>query len=328
VRVEIDGIAYGLSPYGGLISYWNETIPRLAEHFDLRLTLPTTLRATPPRIAGPNKGWQPDVCISTYFTQPNSQSPAVLVVHDLIYEDGFLSPTAAGDLVSICAKHACIEAAAQIVVPSHATFDRLSHHYPEAAARTRVIWHGVDDTLRQAPDELTMTQVDRLLGEAGVRHPFILHVGGRTGYKNIATLMEAVDYLQPHWPNLKLVSVGDQVPVVDNDGMNRGDHGVSLGFVPRPILSGLYRRAAATASASLVEGFGLPIAEAQALGCPIVCSHIPAYREIAGNDAHFFPPHDARLAADAITHALRSPRSPPTWERTWDESTIELRTLV
>ena len=136
MRVAVDGVAYGLSPYGGLISYWNETLPRLARHFDVRVSPPPRPRAAPPTIAAPDEGWVPDVCISTYFTRTSTPTPSVLVVHDLIYEDGFISPGATGDPCSVADKRACIEAAAEIVVPSHATLSRLIHHYPDAVGRT------------------------------------------------------------------------------------------------------------------------------------------------------------------------------------------------
>ena len=157
-----------------------------------------------------------------------------------------------------------------------------------------------------------MAQADRLLIRAGVGQPFVLHVDGRRNYKNFATLVDAVGSLQPNWPGLRLVVVGDEDRSTPDDVADLNGHGIAwLGFVSRPILGALYRRAAATASASLVEGFGLPVAEALALGCPIACSDIPAYR-------------DAQLAAVALERALRSPRLSSKWQRTWDESTSEL----
>ena len=54
-------------------------------------------------------------------------------------------------------------------------------------------------------------------------------------------------------------------------------------------------RHGALISASLTEGYGVPIAEAQALGVPVLCSNIPIFKEVAGNAALYFDP---RLPAD------------------------------
>lgn len=65
-------------------------------------------------------------------------------------------------------------------------------------------------------------------------------------------------------------------------------------------LVSIYKGAQAVIAPSLYEGFGLPVAEAMALGVPIHCSDIPVFREVAGERADFF---DA-LDEGSITHSL------------------------
>ena len=47
----------------------------------------------------------------------------------------------------------------------------------------------------------------------------------------------------------------------------------------------LYKRAVFSINVSLLEGFGLPVLESLAMSCPVVCSDIPAYKEIAADSA-------------------------------------------
>lgn len=54
---------------------------------------------------------------------------------------------------------------------------------------------------------------------------------------------------------------------------------------------------------SLAEGFGLPIVEADALGCPVIASDIPAHREVMGRDCTLLPPRDAGLWVNAVLAA-------------------------
>jgi glycosyltransferase involved in cell wall biosynthesis len=75
---------------------------------------------------------------------------------------------------------------------------------------------------------------------------------------------------------------------------------VRLGWRPRDQLIGLIRRSRATMFPSLAEGFGLPIAEAMTLGCPVLTSASGATAEIAGNAGLLIDPHDTNAIAAAI----------------------------
>ena len=54
------------------------------------------------------------------------------------------------------------------------------------------------------------------------------------------------------------------------------------------LLSALYNQAKAFVFPSLYEGFGLPLIESLNNNCPIVCSNIPIFKEILGDNAYFF----------------------------------------
>lgn len=61
-----------------------------------------------------------------------------------------------------------------------------------------------------------------------------------------------------------------------------------------------YAHASVTAYPSLAEGLGLPIIEAELSGCPVVCTDIPVFREVAGPETTLFSPRTGEALADAL----------------------------
>lgn len=76
---------------------------------------------------------------------------------------------------------------------------------------------------------------------------------------------------------------------------------IRLPWMPRANLIGMMRRARALLFPSLAEGFGLPVAEAMTLGCPVLTSNRGATVEVAGDAALLVDPLDLDAMARAIT---------------------------
>ena len=72
-------------------------------------------------------------------------------------------------------------------------------------------------------------------------------------------------------------------------------------------LPALFQRASALVFPSLYEGFGQPILEAMASGCPVACSNAASLPEIAGDAARLFDPLDPQAIAAATLEVLESP---------------------
>ena len=105
-------------------------------------------------------------------------------------------------------------------------------------------------------------------------------------HKNHARLFEAFARLRARRPNLRLVLTGE------------GEYGAlpagveARGRVSRDELVRLYQGAAALVFPSLYEGFGMPVLEAMACGCPVACSNVTSLPEVAGDAARLFDPRD------------------------------------
>ena len=160
---------------------------------------------------------------------------------------------------------------------------------------------------------------------------FLLAVAQHRRNKNLALLLRsfhrllAMDLL-PH--TARLVIVGMQGPETAHlhalaqylDVFARVDF---LEGLSEAELQWCYRHCAALVAPSFIEGFGLPVAEAQLAGCRVVCSDIPAHRELAGPQVRFvgLPGNDknehathndaAHELSMAIADALLHPKPAP-----------------
>jgi glycosyltransferase involved in cell wall biosynthesis len=138
------------------------------------------------------------------------------------------------------------------------------------------------------------------------------------GPKAAGEYVLAVGTLEPR-KNLKRIAaaVDGELRVVGATGWG-GVHPPSdvtwLGEVDDAELAALYRGARCLVYASLYEGFGIPVAEALACGCPVVTSRDSAMAEFAGCDATYVDPYDVDAIRDGIAHAFApTPRRVASW---------------
>lgn len=134
---------------------------------------------------------------------------------------------------------------------------------------------------------------------------FLLNIGGGQWYKNRPGLLDLYAALRARWPAApRLVLVGKPLDAaLQRSAAEFGAELVHLGRVDGPQLAALYSCAEALLFPSLYEGFGWPIAEAQACGCAVFTSNRAPMTEVGGDAAAYLDPQDPSAAADAILAA-------------------------
>lgn len=148
-----------------------------------------------------------------------------------------------------------------------------------------------------------MAQAESQKRLLGISSPFILHVGGNQWYKNRLNVLKIFNYLKQYKSNLYLVMAGQ--PFTDkmrefiqiNNLQNQVKELVSL---ENEDLRALYSTATALLFPSLKEGFGWPIAEAQACGCPVFTSNRMPMTEVGLDAAIYIDPDCPAAAAKEI----------------------------
>jgi glycosyltransferase involved in cell wall biosynthesis len=168
-----------------------------------------------------------------------------------------------------------------IVVPSETVKRELVHGLGIDDASVHVIPNGVDAE-RFAPG----VSPNATLGSA----PFFLTVGHREFRKNLTLLIRVMGRLQDEGYPHRLVVVGRRIPNYDAperlmSELNLDDRVVFRDDETDAGLADLYRGATAFLFPSLYEGFGIPLIEAMAAGCPVVATRTPIFEELAASRA-------------------------------------------
>lgn len=142
--------------------------------------------------------------------------------------------------------------------------------------------------------------------------PFAIYVGHADWRKNISGMFEALRLANAKRP-IELLWVGG-LKADDLAAMKAlaATYGVAervrfLGYVADEDLAGLYQDAVALLFLSRLEGFGLPVLEAMAAGCPAIVARDSAADEVAGNAGFIVSPDDSQAAADKLLSLLENP---------------------
>lgn len=164
-----------------------------------------------------------------------------------------------------------------------------------------VIYPGVSDIFF---DKLNKYKTQQILRKYNLTSGYILSVGTLEPRKNIKNIIEA--YLKSGvkeklvlaggsgWKNSELTHLLE----------NNKEKIITTGFVLREELPYLYKQASCLVYPSFYEGFGIPILEAQASGCPVITSSISSLPEAGGTGAIYVDPYSVEDIVCGIKECL------------------------
>jgi len=153
------------------------------------------------------------------------------------------------------------------------------------------------------------SEVATYLAGRQIPKSYFLYVGTLEPRKNLPHLMRALAQSRTKLPLVCAGAEGwmsgDLAPLIRRLGLS--DRVQFLGHLGDRELALLYSGATAFFYPSLYEGFGLPVLEAMACGCPVVCSNQSSLPEVAGDAAVLLSPGDQRGWALALEGVIQDP---------------------
>jgi glycosyltransferase involved in cell wall biosynthesis len=225
---------------------------------------------------------------SPYFLKYLKDKPFVLTVHDMIHE---IYPQYFKFDFGKTAKYKkkLIERATKIVAISENTKKDIVKYYNVPEEKIRVIYHG--NTLK--PNANKQIKIPNLPKN------YILFVGARGLYKNFTFFIESIAELLNIDKDMNIVVAGGYSN--KNDFSKKEINLFEKLKIKEQIfqysidddsLAYLYQNAICFVFPTLYEGFGIPVLEAFACGCPIVLSNTSSLPEVGGNAAIYFDPYN------------------------------------
>ena len=332
--VVFTGDIFRQQPRGGITRYVLELIARLTRPVELVLGAhqsidpglaeagPRLAVALPPvrgihRVTGPLGGlvdaWlvarrRGVILHPTYYRDPRGlprREPLVVTVHDMTHErlaGAFPARGRRSDPARF--KAALCARADRLACYSEATRRDLEEFLRVPADRVRVTPLASRDWSAIAAEPLAAPR------------PFLLWVGERHAYKNFLPTLAALART-PEANDLDLLCAGggawrpEERAAIASHGLAARVH---QGDLSDGALRWAYEHAVGLLYPSLWEGFGLPILEAYALGCPVLTSDRASLPELAGDLGVVVAPDDPASLADGLARLVAADRGAPARE--------------
>lgn len=233
------------------------------------------------------------------------KGPLVVTIHDLIHLDRrWGTRSSPRRMYARWMLGKAVGRAKHVFAVSQATADEIAGQFGVAPDKITVTYNAPSEAYMNArggPEDL-----ESFCRDAGLPCDYLLTVGLYKPHKNLDCVFEV---LQSLWNEAKLdlplVVAGTQEkerPALARrlDELGVGDRVRVLDRLAADRLPLLYRGAKALIHASFLEGFGLPVVEAQAVGTPVIASSASAVPEVAGEGAVLFDPQSGAELAGLI----------------------------
>lgn len=239
----------------------------------------------------------------------------VVTIHDLIHQHYAMNRATTLNPLSYKIKQlgyrkvfkTAIQKSLKILVPSDFVRKDLMKEWNVSSDKITVTPEAVDDKLAVIGSKISQKQTSKVLSKFNIRPPYLFYVGNAHPHKNVEGLIKSFNSLSANYQNLQLVLSGADHYFWQRLKTEKKLKNVYFtGYVTEDELAVLYKSAKAFVLPSFEEGFGIPLLEAMALGCPVVASNTGALPEVGGGASVYFNPRDTGDMVEKITQVLNS----------------------
>ena len=328
LKIVVDGVFFQFGSQSGISRVWKSLLMEWAKTGFIKNILVLDRNNTAPKIFGVRYCLVPpfdygtmaddrllmqqicdeeaaDLFVSTYYTSPLI-TPSAFIAYDMIPE------VLGQDLDNPMwqQKHDSIHSASAYLAISDSTRRDLVRFFPEVLPELVTVAHcGLDADFQPASAQ----QIQQFQANYGIQQPYFLVVGDRLGwqgYKNTIQFFKAFAQL-PNRQDCAIVAVGFNTTLEPELAPYAADATLHLLPLSDAELKVAYSGAIALVYPSKYEGFGLPVLEAMACGCPVIACRTSSIPEVGGEAVLYVEPDDV----DGLTAALQTVQKPDVRDR-------------
>ncbi len=195
------------------------------------------------------------------------------------------------------------EQATRIIAISEHVKSTLVERYEINPDKIDVVYPGCDPVYRVCDKSDDREEIQ---SKYGLKRPFLYYPAATWPHKNHKMLLSALRILKDRYrfdgllvlTGISMKSHGEILEEIGRMGLEETVK--VLGYLPYEDLPYLYNLARMLVFPSLFEGFGIPLVEAMACGCPIACSNVTSHPEVVGDAGVMFDPYSPEDMADKI----------------------------
>lgn len=243
----------------------------------------------------------------------------IVTIHDLIHQHFAMKRATTLDPLTYRIKQFgyrkvfdyAVKKSQKIIVPSDFVKSQLQEEWGINNGKVIVTHEGVDEKMIQIKNKQSKNLQLKIIEKINVKKPYIFYIGNAHPHKNIEGLIKAFRIIKRKGGqtanNLQLVLAGGDHYFWKKIKEEYKDQDIIYpGYVTDESLVTLFAQAEAFVMPSFEEGFGIPVLESFAVGCPVVCSDIGALKEVAGDGALYFDPKNINDIAEKINKLLEN----------------------
>lgn len=243
------------------------------------------------------------------------QGKFIVTIHDLTHMDFKMSRASAHNRIYYEIKHqthkgvmlSALKRSQQIITPSNFVKEEIVTRFDINPTKIAVTLEAADGTFLSLIKKINPPKAKKVLEKYGIKPPFLFYVGNAHPHKNIDGLIKAFGQLRQKYQYLQLVLSGKEDFFWQRLKQEINEEDVIFtGFVNDNELIAFYKSAQAYIFPSFSEGFGIPLLEAMACGCPVVSSNKTALPEVGGDAALYFDPYNQEDMVEKIIQILNN----------------------
>ncbi len=271
---------------------------------------------------------QADLLFAPQFNVPFFfRKPYIVTIHDLILhhypnQASFLKRALYRILFS-----RSVRRAKSIITISHRTEkDLIELMGRRVQKKIHVVPLGVSSEFHA----VTQEEQNRLRSTYKIHRPFLLYIGGAKEHKNVQMLIDAFSAVESPSHDLLLIISGPEA-----GDLRLAPHVTLLRNVSDRELPAFLTVASAYVTATKEEGFGLPLLEAMACGCPVLACSLPVFQELFQGHVRLVSP-DQKSLTEGMKRMIQNSSSQEerkkarqfaesfTWQRTAEKIAEEI----